>query len=735
MNDETLHTAVQDGITAADTEGDPTEAARLAAERQQVTTWLAELKAAREFDEAIRKGYARDRRYAKGDSGFEVSVPLIAGAIDTIVSFVYAKDPDVDAVPSQMVEAPKDPMPRAPEPPQGLQALMADPTAALAQSGGDIEGAAVKAGYDLAREQAEYQQAMAEYEAQLAAYHQEQAERRRRKIELALFAQTLEVVISKLWRKARLKRRARKAVRSALTTGIGWVKVTWQERTQRDPLVAQQINDLKDSLAHLARQMEALEDDPQSAEEAEAQRLSIQQQIDGLAEKLEIPVARGLAIDFVASENMQVAPGVEIMEYLDAPWLNEKIFMTIADAATRWPDVELKKLRKATRYNRKKPKESEEAPEAGVEAGDADQYTTGNESNGKPCDSDYICINEKWSLDDGLIYRTAEGLDFWLDEPAPPNIASPRFYGYFPLAFFEVDGERSPQSLPHRTWKLENEYNRTRTAFAEMRRRNYPGVIFDEGDIEPGYADRLSSNSRQELIGVKTVSGRPVGDCFAPKPVSGIDPAMVDTTPVIRDFDRTSGTQEALQGTVESAKTATEAEIQATGFQSRSGTMKDALEDWLGEIARYTAMIAVQALDPDDVLKLAGPDAIWPNLETPEELETLIDVDIRAGSSGKPNTRSEREAWQVVLPILQNAIAQVGQLRGSDPSEIADKVEALVETTFDVMGERVDISRYLPQHEGMAVAATPPMQPAAPGAPVEEPPTPGMSPAAAEMMQ
>lgn len=219
--DETMQGAVDQGITAADAPADPMQAARKAAEKQQVTQWLAELQAAREFDKEIRKGYARDRRYARGDSGFEVSVPLIAGAIDTIVSFVYAKDPDVDAIPSQMVEAPKEPPPQPPEPPPGIQGLMEDPSAPLLEAGGDIEQAGMQAGFQLAQEHAQHQQAMAEYEQAKAAYDAAEAEKRQRKLELALFSQTLEVVISKLWRKARLKRRARRAVRSGLTTSIG----------------------------------------------------------------------------------------------------------------------------------------------------------------------------------------------------------------------------------------------------------------------------------------------------------------------------------------------------------------------------------------------------------------------------------------------------------------------------------------------------------------------------------
>lgn len=728
--------ALDEGLAVAES-GDEVSRRRERAVSQQVRAWHAERDAAREFDKAIREQMAKDRRYARGDSGFEVSVNILGANIDTMVSFIYSRDPDVDVIPAQMVEAPKDPPPQPPMPPPGLQGLMANPVQALAAGGGDMQQAAFAAGEQLAEEQARHQEAVMQYEQAMAQYQAAQEEKRLRRIERALFAQSIEVVVAKLWQRARMKRQARRAVRSALTTGIGWVKVSWQERTQRDPVIQQQLNDLQDNLRWIARQIDAL-DDPANAGELEGRKLAIEQQMAGLRARAEKVVARGLAVDFVSAENMQVAPGVNLLEYHDAPWVAERVFMTLHDALVRWPDIEADKLRRATRWQRRSPKREHGAPEEGVSDSEADQFVSGEiVGQGQRSDNDFICVWEKWSLDDGLVYRTAEGLDFWLDEPEPPNVMSGRFYPYFALAFLEVDGERAPESLVARTWRLQNEYNRTRSAYAEMRRRAYPGVLFDEGELAPGYAAKLANNARQEFIGVRTVSGRAVGEVFAPKPVSALDPAMYDTAPILRDIDRIWGIQEALQGSVETAKTATEAEIQQGGFQSRTGSMRDALEEWLGEIAKYTALAAVQKMDADDVRPLAGPDAVWPQLDTLEELDDLVSVEIRAGSSGKPNTRAEREAWQVGLPMLQQAIQQVAQLRGSSPSEVADKIEALVEATFERAGDPVDVGRFIPQHEGQQ--AQPPgtpggLMPQAPGMPPVQEPA-GQPPVNMEMMQ
>lgn len=695
MNQEM--TPLAEGIAAADAEGyQDAEAKRV--EALQVSQWQQRIKDAQEFDKEVRKGYARDRRYARGDSGFEVDTNLIGSNLDTMVSFIYARDPDVDVIPSQQVEAPKQPPPTPPPPAPGIEALISNPTELLGS--GDIEQGLAQAGFQMAAQQEQAQQAQMAFEAEWQQWNAEQQAKRARKLELDLFSQTLEIVIGKLWKRGKMKRQARKAVRSAMTVSIGWLKLSWQERTERDPLVQQQINDLQNALSGISALQREVADSTQP-QDIEVKRLEIQQRMTALNETVERVVARGMAIDFVKAENLQVAPGTDLMNVCESPWVNETVYMRIEDAAKTFPNVSIEKLRTATRYHQTKPMIDHGAPEAVVTAEEASEYKRADTFNVTPSDADYIAVYETWSLDDGVVYTSADGVKCFLKPPAAPNVASDRFYPYFPLAFIEVDGERAPQSLVQRSWKLQNEYSRTRTAWAEHRRRSRLGVLFDAGEVDPENAKKLEKGLIQELTGIRlTTQGRDIRQVFTEKPVARIDPAIYDTGPILADMDRIWGISDALRGSVEVAKTATEAEIQQSGFQGRTSSMRDTLEDWLTEIARYTALIATQKLTPEDVLTMAGPDAIWPQMEGPDDLEQLVDVDIRAGSSGKPNTRGEREAWSTVLPLIQSAQAQVGQLRGAGPSEIADKVEALIEETLNRTGDRLDVSRLLPQSEG-----------------------------------
>lgn len=697
--------AMQRGMDYADAEGGDA-AARIEAdakrqEKEQVSGWLGRIQEARDFDEEIRKGYARDRRYARGDTGFEVEVNLIGSFIDTLNGFIYAKDPDVSVTPAARVQASSEPPPEMPAPPADVAV---DQAVAFA-----------------------YGEQIAAYQSEFADWKARAEARKREREERSLFAQTLEIVVSKLWKKAQLKRRARRQVRSVLTTSIGWLKVSWQERQMSDPATAIRIRDLKESIARIVRLKAELAEDGEACSDYDAKVATLRDQMMAMQASAEVIVQRGLAIDFVEAENIQVAPGVDILEFLDAPWVAERVFMRIDDAAVAFPDVPIDKLRKAQRYRRVKPRaiargigDDAMVPERSVSANEADKFQQTSADTGvmgsaadmqtgtaTGKDSDYIAAWEIWDIESGVVRVTAEGLDCWLRPAAVPNAWSSRFYPWFALAFIEVDGERSPQSMVQRSWTLQNEYSRTRSNFAEHRRRSMPGVLFDSTEITPDEAKKLSSSSIQELTGIKTVGGGRLADAFAPKPVSGIDPILYDTTPIRRDLEDIWGVQQALQGSVNTAKTATEAEIQQGGFQSRTGSMRDALEDMLGAMAKHTAEICVQMLEPADVMALAGPDAVWPKLDTPDELESLMDVTIRAGSSGKPNTRADREAWAAVMPLLQSLIPIVGQMRQAQPSEIADSLENLVEETLKRSGDMLDVTKFMPQTEGTNMAMDP----------------------------
>ncbi|KAK6697122.1 hypothetical protein SNK04_014387 [Fusarium graminearum] len=114
----------------------------------------------------------------------------------------------------------------------------------------------------------------------------------------------------------------------------------------------------------------------------------------------------------------------------------------------------------------------------------------------------------------------------------------------------------------------------------------------------------------------------------------------------------------------------------------------------------------------------------------PDDLAEFVRIEIRAGSSGKPNTALERQSWANLLPLLQTGITQIGQLRGASPNSIADSLEQLMRLTAERSGERFDIDQLIPQNDGSQQAA--PAQAVPGGAPPpqggQQPPVPAAPP-------
>lgn len=733
---------------------DPEEAQRKAAEAKDVKKWMDRIRETRDFDKSARIQYAKDRRYARGDSAFEVDANLIGTNIDILESFLYARDPDFDVTPGPSVRPPsveslrdavEDQMMQSPE-----VVMAGQQAAAMAVAMGTPPEMALQVGQQAEAAKVE-ELIRGEVERMLKGFRQRQRE-------IKGFAETCEIVGTRMWMDASLKRRGRPWVRSALTIGVGWIMATWQERTAPSPETTQAINDLQDNI----KRLESLK--RQAAEgglidrtvgmirswvvDDDAKLADLRRQEQALLQPVEPELNRCFVVDGVPAEDMVVAPGYTIASYLDAPWMAHRVFMREEDALSEYA-LEESKLSAATFYKARKPKmvqretlfaeENVDAAEADalfVKEGDYSDPGTGQE------DADckgarWVCVWEIWDRSSSTVLTGIEGLTCWV-KPAWNPPATSRFYPFFLYATSEVDGQRHPQSLVTRSAKLVDEYNRIGSNEAEHRRRTLPKTMFASGQLAEGEAAKLQKGAIQEMIPIVTTNPNlPLQNLIQPVAYAGLDPALYDRTRITGEIERVWGIQEALSGSVDVAKTATEAEIQQQGFQARTSGRRDALETALGELALYTVELARAFLRDEDVRTIAGPDAFWPPYEGPKDLLKMLTVDIRAGSSGKPNTNAERQAWSALLPILQNGVVQIGQMRGASPAAIADSLEQLIRVTAERSGERMDIDQLIPQADmGMNPMAVPQIGGPAPGAPAPEPePTgaelpPGGDPAA-----
>lgn len=736
MNDE--QTALDAGIEAGG-DPDPMRAQAKAQEKADVKAWFERIEQARKFDEPARTQYAKDRRYARGDSGFEVDANLVGTNIDILESFLYARDPDLDVTPGPMVRPPSV---------EALRDAVEDSvreSPEVMQAGAQAAAQAVAMG--VPPDQAMlHGQAMQDAAAERAIREQvEQLRKRfaRRNREMKGFAETCGLVGASLWRDAQLKRRGRPWVRSALTIGVGIVKASWQERTEQSPETAKAINDLQANIAKARALQAQLESgDAGFLDRAvsgiksvfgvteEAKVAEYERQLRALEGQAERVVARGFVVDNVAGEDFQVAPGYTLANHCDAPWNAHRIFMSRQDALAAFgPHLSQfgkpeELMRKAAGYAARKPEmvQTESAMLETVGHKDADAYTEGA---GVDEGTQFVALWEVWDRDSNTVLTGIEGVPYWVKPQWTPP-ATTRFYPFFLFCMSEVDGQRHPQSLVTRTMKLVDEYNRIGSAEAEHRRRIKPKTMFHAGQLSPASVQKLERGTTQEMVPIESTNPTtPLANLIQPVAYAGMDPALYDRSRIINEIERVWAIQEALSGSVDVAKTATEAEIQQSGFQARTGGRRDQLEESLSELAQYTIEVARRFLTDEDVRAIAGPDAMWPAYGGPDDLARMVSTGIRAGSSGKPNTNAERQAWSTMLPLLQNGIVQIGQMRGASPQALADSLEYLLRMTAEKVGERIDLDQLIPQADVAmpqmpAVAGAVTSTPVA--APVEAPP-------------
>ena len=590
---------------------------------------------ARKFDENFRKQIAIDRRYAAGtsDLSWAVTTNLIGAFIDILVALLYARNPDVSVRKAPQVD-----------------------------------------------ESNTYQ--------------------------MQVFARTLEIVISSLWKKGNLKKPARTAVRSVLSNGEGWFKATFVAEKRPQPEVETALNDAMETHARLEAQIKLIEadenNDPETLETEKAEKQAL---IDELGEKLELAVNKMFVIDYVETENIQVSTDINRVEnYTDADWIGNEIFIDKDDALARFKRLAVEDIRTAKMYYQKAPKElttrdmDNILPQGTMTAESAQAFSTNSSAQESPA---FVRVVEIWDRRDKQIYTLVDGVRKWAKEPYPPPYPTSRFYPYFYFAFYEVDGQRHAQSLSWRLYKLQDEYSSSRSNFRLTRERSIPGVLFNATMLDEVEAKKLTESKAQEYTALRPSDpATPLANLFAPKPVQGIDMRLYDPTLILNDMERISGVQEALSAAISgpgNPKTATEANIQQSGTQARTTSNRDSLESMLTDLATYTAQQALQCLQIRDVQRLAGSKAFWPEGMDIEDLFTLVEIQIEAGSTGKPRQATDMQAWSTILPLIQKSLQEIEQAFAAGNTPMANALIELVKETMLRLGDESDVERFIPR--------------------------------------
>ena len=524
---------------------------------------------------------------------------------------------------------------------------------------------------------------------------------------LKLFCKTIETVTNRCMERARLKDRAKATVRSALTSSFGVVKVMYQRDIQTDPIILARINDTQDNIAEAERLMADI-DDPDQLQAQEANLEELKQLMTALKEQVEVVASEGLVIDRVLTDNLLIDPSVcEFFDYRDADWHCQIIPMKKSTAEATYG----MKLESAKAYtgNDQMPKKDGRLASAAAMLDEDKQ----------------IAILEIWDKNTQRVYTIAEGCDFWLREPYSPRKVGERWFPFFLLPYQVVDGQFVAPSLVDLTYILQDEHNSARDRFNEHRDLCLPGWVAS-GEVSEKSIKRFKDSELGEITIIDT-EGKPLSNVIMAREHPKIDPVVYDTSAVRYDWEQVTGLQDAARSTVVKPKTATEASILQQSLSGRVSEFRDQVEDWLQEIAQYAAQILLQELTPAQVERMMGPPEPqtintgglpmvvevkpydWPQLSRDQVFE-MVEMRIRAGTTGAPDKLEEQENWGKILPIIQNLVTGIMQARmqGAD----AEPLINLLRETIKRFDERLDVEQFIPKAPVMPAPAMPPGLPA-----------------------
>jgi hypothetical protein len=424
------------------------------------------------------------------------------------------------------------------------------------------------------------------------------------------------------------------------------------------------IADMTERLAVIQQLSADLQDgelDPSSAE-AEQLRLSI----EAIQQEPEMIVREGLVFTFPHSTRVIPSPEtMELVGWIGSPWIAKEVLLT----RERIKQVYM------------------------VDIGD--QYTSYRQEKGKPWGGNnerrrgqagkgLACVWHVYCRDTGLEYVLCDGHPAFLQAPTPPQVQVEQFFPIWALTFNEVENEEElfPKSDVELLKHIQKEYNRSKEALRQHRIANRPLYLAPEGQFDEGESMSLASHAAHDVIAVKAMrDGIKPNDLSAPVQKHGIDPNLYETESLFMDMVRVVGAQQAQIGGT-AGGTATESTIAAQAYSGSIGLDSDDLDEMLSDVMRAAGQVLLLNMTAEQVTQIVGPGAAWPEMSRLEVMQE-IGVEIKAGSSGRPQQAEEAATFERLYPLLV-------QLPGVSPRWLAERAIRIADDDIRLEDAYVD---------------------------------------------
>lgn len=458
---------------------------------------------------------------------------------------------------------------------------------------------------------------------------------------------TLETLFARALREQEpidFKTAAKQLVRRACTCAVGYVELGFQREYGPRAGLNEQLADARARLDHLRVLTEGVADGDITSEMSEVAELETSIKI--LLEEPEIVLREGLIFDFPPAT--RVIPDKltkSLVGFIGARHLTIEYLFTQEQIKEMFPDADLKE----GGYKGYNADGSlfDGPDQAQIPFDDEEGYET-SEKEGKGL----VCVWKHYDKLSGAVYYVADGHPGFLREPAAPDVFVEEFWPVYALTFNAVESEDElfPMSDVALLEHQQMEHNRSRQGMREHRQAARPRWATSKGLMDEEAQATFKSMQPFDVAELNKDPGTKIADVLEVIPVPGVDPNLYATEQNFADVQLVVGAQESTFGGVAKA-TATESAIAANSTASSDSAAVDDLDGFLTKLARAGGQILLREMSEEQVKKIVGPGAVWPEL-TLSEIAGEVFLEIEAGSSGKPNQAVEIDNFNKMAPFL-----------------------------------------------------------------------------------
>lgn len=449
-------------------------------------------------------------------------------------------------------------------------------------------------------------------------------------------AAAAEAVVNHQWRQYAVQDEVSAAVKDFVIVGHGWLKVTWDTKTETQQLT---IPEWQESVkAALMERQTALS----QSDLGEDEFPSVEETVQSVDREREVVTRDAPLVRRVSPFDIFVDPDATSLK--DARWIAHRFLVPIevARANTDWRQSARTKLKQTAASDVRKD----------IEVLQSDQE--------KSKDAGFAVVYEYYDLIDGTTCTMAEGLDDYLVDP----VKSP-FPGVHPFVFvanYDVPERFYPIGDVEVIYGLQIELALTRTAMINDRKHGRRIHLYREASLgEQGVEDLI--NGRDNVM-LPVLEDKPFSDVYQVVAPTGLHPEWYNQSEMIQsDIDLVSGVSEYARGAMpEIRRTATEAGLIQDAANARSSDKLYKVESAMARVGERMITLTQMFMDGEDVARIVDDNLTVAWIEyTRDTIAGEFVFEVEAGSTQPQNETFRRQSALQLMDALAPALG-TGQL-------------------------------------------------------------------------